>query len=190
MPIRVAINGFGRIGRLVFRGIYNDPRFEVVAINDLTSAKTLAHLLKYDSTQGKFNESVSVTDTGLQVGKNHIEVTAEKDPKKLQWADNKTDIVVESTGAKSFRDRAGVQQHIDAGAKKVLLTVPSKDEIDATIVLGINDKDLKPEHKLVSERKLHDELRRTDGESVVGQLRHRTRIHDHYSQLHERPEHP
>ncbi|MCB9357334.1 MAG: type I glyceraldehyde-3-phosphate dehydrogenase [Calditrichaeota bacterium] len=150
MPIRVAINGFGRIGRLVFRGIYNDPRFEVVAINDLTSASTLAHLLKYDSTQGKFGESVTVTATGLQVGKNHIEVTAEKDPKKLQWADNKTDIVVESTGAKSFRDRAGVQQHIDAGAKKVLLTVPSKDEIDATIVMGINDKDLKPEHKLVS----------------------------------------
>ncbi|NUO20277.1 type I glyceraldehyde-3-phosphate dehydrogenase [bacterium] len=150
MPIRIAINGFGRIGRLVFRGIYNDPRFEVVAINDLTDAKTLAHLLKYDSTQGKFGEKVEVTATGLQVGKNHIEVTAEKDPKKLNWADNKTDIVVESTGAKSFRDRAGIQQHIDAGAKKVLLTVPSKDEIDATIVLGINEHTLKPEHKLVS----------------------------------------
>ncbi len=150
MPIRIAINGFGRIGRLVFRGIYNDPRFEVVAINDLTSSATLAHLLKYDSTQGKFKETVEVTATGLQVGKNHIQVTAEKDAKKLNWADNKTDIVVESTGAKSFRDRAGVQQHIDAGAKKVLLTVPSKDEIDATIVLGINDSALKPEHKLVS----------------------------------------
>ncbi|MBK6765187.1 MAG: type I glyceraldehyde-3-phosphate dehydrogenase [bacterium] len=150
MAIRIAINGFGRIGRLVFRGIYNDPRFEVVAINDLTDSKTLAHLLKYDSTQGKFGEKVEVTATGLQVGKNHIEVTSEKDAKKLNWADNQTDIVVESTGAKSFRDRAGIQQHIDAGAKKVLLTVPSKDEIDATIVLGINDHMLKPEHKLVS----------------------------------------
>ncbi|MBK6911654.1 MAG: type I glyceraldehyde-3-phosphate dehydrogenase [bacterium] len=150
MPIRIAINGFGRIGRLVFRGIYNDPRFEVVAINDLTDAKTLAHLLKYDSTQGKFGGSVEVTATGFQVGKNHIEVTAEKDAKKLDWKKYNADIVVESTGAKSFRDRAGIQQHIDAGAKKVLLTVPSKDEIDATIVLGINDHDLKPEHKLVS----------------------------------------
>lgn len=150
MPIRIAINGFGRIGRLVFRGIYNDPRFEVVAINDLTDSKTLAHLLKYDSTQGKFGGTVEVTATGFQVGKNHVKVTAEKDAKKLDWATDKIDIVVESTGAKSFRDRAGIQQHIDAGAKKVLLTVPSKDEIDATIVLGINDKDLKPEHKLVS----------------------------------------
>jgi len=150
MAIRIAINGFGRIGRLVFRGICNDPRFEVVAINDLTDAKTLAHLLKYDSTQGKFGEKVEVTATGLQVGKNHIEVTAEKDAKKLDWKKYNVDIVVESTGAKSFRDRAGIQQHIDAGAKKVLLTVPSKDEIDATVVLGINDSALKPEHKLVS----------------------------------------
>lgn len=150
MAIRIAINGFGRIGRLVYRAAHNDPRFEFVAVNDLTDAKTLAHLLKYDSAHRRFPGTVESTPDSIIVNGKTLRVTAEKDPKKLPWGELKVDIVVESTGAKSFRDRAGIQQHLDQGAKKVLLTVPSKDEIDATVVLGVNDAVLKPEHKLVS----------------------------------------
>jgi len=148
MAIKVAINGFGRIGRLVFKGAYKDPRFEFVAVNDLTDAKTLAHLLQYDSAHGVLADRVELIDGGFKVGDDTLKVTAEKDPTKLDWKG--VDVVIESTGAKAFRDKAGLMHHIKAGAKKVLLTVPSKDEIDATIVCGVNDKDLKPEHKLVS----------------------------------------
>ena len=150
MAIRIAINGFGRIGRLVYKAGFKDPRFEFVVLNDITDAKTLAHLLKYDSTHGRFPGKIEVVEDGFLVDGKKLKVLAEKDPAKLPWKDLKIDIVLESTGAKAFRDRKGIQQHIDAGAKKVLLTVPSKDEIDATIVFGVNDKDLKPEHKLVS----------------------------------------
>lgn len=150
MAIRLAINGFGRIGRLVYRGLFKDPRFEVVVVNDITDAKTLAHLLKYDSTHGRFPGKVETAEDGFIVDGKKLKVLAEKDPAKLPWKELRIDIVVESTGAKAFRDRKGIQQHIDAGAKKVLLTVPSKDDIDATIVFGVNDKTLKPEHKLVS----------------------------------------
>jgi len=150
MAIRIAINGFGRIGRLVYRGLSKDPRFEVVVLNDITDAKTLAHLLKYDSTHGRFPGKVEIAEDGFLVNGKKLKVLAEKDPTKLPWKENNVDIVVESTGAKAFRDRKGIQQHIDSGAKKVLLTVPSKDDIDATIVFGVNDKSLKPEHKLVS----------------------------------------
>jgi glyceraldehyde 3-phosphate dehydrogenase len=150
MAIRIAINGFGRIGRLVYKAGFKDSRFEFVVLNDITDAKTLAHLLKYDSTHGRFPGKIEVVEDGFLVDGKKLKVLAEKDPTKLPWRDLKIDIVLESTGAKAFRDRKGIQQHIDAGAKKVLLTVPSKDEIDATIVFGVNDKDLKPEHKLVS----------------------------------------
>jgi len=150
MAIRIAINGFGRIGRLVYKAGFRDPRFEFVVLNDITDAKTLAHLLKYDSTHGRFPGKIEVVEDGFLVDGKKLKVLAEKDPAKLPWKDLKIDIVLESTGAKAFRDRKGIQQHIDAGAKKVLLTVPSKDEIDATVVFGVNDKDLKPEHKLVS----------------------------------------
>ncbi|HEY3295193.1 MAG TPA: type I glyceraldehyde-3-phosphate dehydrogenase [bacterium] len=150
MAIRIAINGFGRIGRLVYRGLFKDPRFEVVVLNDITDAKTLAHLLKYDTTHGRFPGKVESVEDGFLVDGKKLKVLAEKDPAKLPWKEFKIDIVVESTGAKAFRDRKGIQQHIDAGAKKVLLTVPSKDDIDATIVCGVNDQALKPEHILVS----------------------------------------
>jgi glyceraldehyde 3-phosphate dehydrogenase len=150
MAIRIAINGFGRIGRLVYRGLQKDSRFDVVALNDITDAKTLAHLLKYDSTHGRFPGKVELADDGFIVNGKKLLVLAEKDPTKLPWKTLNIDIVVESTGAKAFRDKAGITQHLTAGAKKVLLTVPSKDEIDATIVCGVNDAALKPEHKLVS----------------------------------------
>lgn len=148
MAIRVAINGFGRIGRMVFRLMEDDSRFEVVALNDLAPPPSLAHLLKYDTVAGRFKHPVEVVDGGFKVGTRHVKVTAEKDPAKLPWKELKVDFVVESTGV--FADRAGCQKHIDAGAPKVILTVPAKDEIDATVVMGVNQNALKPDHRIIS----------------------------------------
>lgn len=148
MSIKVGINGFGRIGRLVFRIMQKDPDFEVVAINDLTDARTLAHLLKYDSVHGKFDGTVEAGDDYIVVNGKQIKIYAIKDPAQLPWKELGVEYVVESTGV--FRKRAQVALHLEAGAKKVILTVPAKDEIDATIVLGVNDDQLKPEHKIVS----------------------------------------
>ncbi len=148
MAIKVAINGFGRIGRLVFRNIMEKGNIEVVQINDLTNAKTLAHLLKYDSVHGVYNKNISVDGDCIVVDGKKIKVSAEKDPAALPWGELKVDVVVESTGV--FRSREAVAKHLTAGAKKAILTVPAKDEIDATIVLGVNDSALKPEHQIVS----------------------------------------
>ena len=148
MSVKVAINGFGRIGRLVFRVIQNDPDVEVVAINDLTDAKTLAHLLKYDSVHGKYPGNVSFEGDTLIAGNARAKVLAEKDPSALPWGSMGVDIVVESTGV--FTRKAQIENHIKAGAKKVVLTVPAKDEIDNTIVLGVNDEALKASDKIVS----------------------------------------
>lgn len=150
MPTRIAINGFGRIGRLVLKAAYRDPRFEFVAVNDLTDAKTLGTLLKYDSTHGRFPDKVELKDNAIIVAGKTIPVTAEKDPAKLDWRKFGVDIVVESTGVKVFQKRDGLEAHLRAGAKKVLLTVPPKDEIDGIIVMGVNDHQIKPEHKLIS----------------------------------------
>jgi len=148
MSLRVAINGFGRIGRLVFKAAQTDPDVEVVAINDLTDAKTLAHLLKYDSVHGRYPFPVSHEGDTLIAGDLKVKVLAEKDPSQLPWGDLKIDVVVESTGV--FRKRAQIENHLKAGAKKVILTVPAKDEIDNTVVHGVNDNTLKPSHKIVS----------------------------------------
>jgi glyceraldehyde 3-phosphate dehydrogenase len=148
MSIKIAINGFGRIGRLVFKASQNNPEVEVVAINDLTDAKTLAHLLKYDSVHGRYPETVEVDGNNIVVGGKTINVTAERDPAKLPWAKLGVDVAVEATGV--FRAKAQIEKHLEAGAKKVILTVPSKDEIDNTIVLGVNDGELKAEDKIVS----------------------------------------
>ena len=148
MAIKVGINGFGRIGRLVFRALFNKKEFEIVKVNDLTSAEVLAHLLKYDSVHGKFKGEVSFTNDGIIVNGKKIQVTAEKDPANLQWKNLGVEAVIESTGV--FRKKADVAKHIAAGAKKVILTVPAKDEIDATIVLGVNDDMLKDSHQIVS----------------------------------------
>ncbi len=146
--VNIAINGFGRIGRLVFRVMQERNNFNVVAVNDITDAKTLAQLLKYDSTHGKFNGSVEAKEDSLLVNGKEIKVFAIRNPEELPWKELDIDVVVESTGI--FRKRAQIAKHLEAGAKKVLLTVPAKDEIDATIVLGVNDYMLKPEHKIVS----------------------------------------
>lgn len=148
MAIRVGINGFGRIGRMVYRATREHPEIEVVAVNDITDASTLAHLLKYDSTHRRFPEQVSVKDGALVVGKKQVKVLAERDPAKLPWKDLDVKVVVESTGI--FRKRDDCAKHVKAGAKKVLLTVPPKGDVDAMIVLGANDVALKPEHTIVS----------------------------------------
>ena len=148
MSIRVIINGFGRIGRHVFKIMSKRKEFEVMAINDLSSPKTLAHLLKYDSVYGRFSGSVEAKKDSIIVDGREVLVSAEKDPSKLPCAKFKIDFVVEATGV--FRKREQLENHFKAGAKKVLLTVPAKDKVDATIVLGVNDSDLKPEHKIIS----------------------------------------
>jgi glyceraldehyde 3-phosphate dehydrogenase len=147
---RVAINGFGRIGRNVFRIIAARPDsgIKVVAINDLSDDDILAYLLEYDSVMGRFDQEVTVSDGVMKVGDHEIEMLVERDPAQLPWAELQVDVVIEATGV--FRDKASLQKHLDAGAKRVILTVPSKDEIDETIVLGVNDSELGPEDLIVS----------------------------------------
>ncbi len=145
---RVAINGFGRIGRLVFRIALERDAFEIVRINDITDAATLAHLLKYDSVHGRFNGEVYPDGDAIVVNGKRIEISAERDPSKLPWKELGVDLVIESTGV--FRKKAQLEMHLQAGAPKVLLTAPAKDEVDATVVLGVNDNILTPEHKIVS----------------------------------------
>jgi glyceraldehyde 3-phosphate dehydrogenase len=147
---RVAINGFGRIGRAVFRIIASRPEsgIEVVAINDLSDDEILAYLLEYDSVMGRFDQPVSAKDGIMTVGDHEIRMLVERDPAQLPWAELGVDIVIESTGV--FRDRASLQKHLEAGAKRVILTVPAKDPIDETIVLGVNDDELDGEDLIVS----------------------------------------
>jgi glyceraldehyde 3-phosphate dehydrogenase len=149
--IKVGINGFGRIGRNVFKLILERPDLEVVGINDLTDTKTLAHLLKYDSTQGKFNGSVEFDEQGIIVNGKKVFVTAEKSPANIKWAQT-PDVVIESTGVFTKREseKGGYGDHIKNGAKKVILTVPAKDEIDNMIVLGVNDDALRATDTCVS----------------------------------------
>lgn len=148
--IRVAINGFGRIGRLTFRAMLNRDDMELVAINDLTNAVTLSHLLKYDSIHRRFPGEVDSNEDHILVNGNKIRVYAEKDPAMLPWGELGIDVVVESTGV--FRSRDKVNKHLEAGAGKVILTVPSKtkEDVDATIVIGVNNEMLKPDHRILS----------------------------------------
>jgi glyceraldehyde 3-phosphate dehydrogenase len=149
MAVRVGINGFGRIGRLVFRAMAAHPdQFEVVAINDLSDAKHLAMLLKYDSVHGRFKGKVEPAENAVVVNGKKIPITQLRDPATLPWKDLGCQVALESTGF--FTNRAGLQKHIDAGAKKVILSAPAKDELDLTVVLGVNDSQLKPEHKIIS----------------------------------------
>jgi len=148
--IKVGINGFGRIGRLTFRALLKKENVEVVAINDLTDSKTLAHLLKYDSVHGKFPGTVTVDGDYLVINGKKMKVYAEKDPANLPWGTLGVTTVLECTGI--FRNREKMSKHIAAGAKKVLLSVPSdnKEDVDATIVLGVNDSILTHDMKLIS----------------------------------------
>lgn len=144
---KVAINGFGRIGRLSFVALLKQKNIDVVAINDITDTKTLAHLLKYDSVHGRFNGTVEATADSLVVNGKSIKVLAEKDPSKLPWSSMGVEIVLESTGR--FVDEAGAGAHITAGAKKVVISAPAKGNIP-TVVLGVNESSLKGDEKIIS----------------------------------------
>lgn len=146
--MRVAINGFGRIGRSVFRILNARKDIDVVAINDLYDNKVLAYLLKYDTVMSGFGQSVHIEGDHLVTPNEKVKMITVKDPAQYPWKQLKVDVVVESTGV--FRSRESLMPHIKAGAKKVILTVPAKDEIDATVVVGVNDEVLKPEHQIVS----------------------------------------
>ncbi len=148
MTIKVGINGFGRIGRSVFRILSTKDQIEVVAVNDLISPDSLAHLLKYDTVMGRFEQSVEVGDGALVVGGKTVKVVAERDPANLPWGDLGVDVVVDATGI--FRTREALQKHLDAGAKKVVLTVPPKDAVDNMVVLGVNCDSITPDQKILS----------------------------------------
>lgn len=147
--MRIAINGFGRIGRNVFRIVHQlQSNMEIVAINDLMTPEQMRYLLQYDTIMGPFSEKVQIQDNYLQTSKTRSKIFHERNISDLPWKDLGVDIVVEATGI--FRKREQLDLHLASGAKRVLLTVPSKDPIDAMIVLGVNDHELKPEHKLIS----------------------------------------
>jgi glyceraldehyde 3-phosphate dehydrogenase (phosphorylating) len=148
MAVRVAINGFGRIGRLVYRAAYKNKDLEIVAVNDLTDAKTLAHLLKYDSVHGTMDADIRWKDCTLIVGGKEITVLAERDPEKLPWKDMKIDVALESTG--HFTDRVGGEKHMKAGAAKVVVSAPAKNP-DVSFVLGVNEEVYdKGKHHIIS----------------------------------------
>ena len=146
--MKVAINGFGRIGRSVFRILNSKEDINIVAINDIFDKGALTYLLKYDTVMGRFPDEVTLEGDMLKTGSQSVKLIAEKDPLTLPWGELGVDIVIESTGI--FRQREQLENHLKAGAKRVVLTVPSKDEIDYTVVLGVNDDGLLPEHKIVS----------------------------------------
>ncbi|MDR0437435.1 MAG: type I glyceraldehyde-3-phosphate dehydrogenase [Bacteroidales bacterium] len=150
MMVKVAINGFGRIGRITYRNLLDKQGVEVVAINDLTDAKTLAHLFKYDSVHGKFPGTVGVDGDMLVVNGKSIKIYAEKDPENLPWAALGVEVVIEATGV--FRNREKMGKHIKAGAKKVVLTVPADkaEDVDATVVLGVNDQVITKDLQFIS----------------------------------------
>jgi len=154
MATKVGINGFGRIGRLVLRAmVERGNKFQIMAINDLFDADMLAYMFKYDSTQGKFNGTVDVKGTSIVINGKEIPILGEKDPAKLPWGKMGVDVVLESTGkftSRAAEGKAGYDTHLTAGAKRVLLSAPAKDKPDATIVLGVNDNEMKASMKCIS----------------------------------------
>jgi glyceraldehyde 3-phosphate dehydrogenase len=148
MSLKVAINGFGRIGRNAFKIAFDRDDIEIVAINDLTDTKTLAHLLKHDSNYGLYHQEVSYDETNLIVGGKKVRVTAEKDPAALPWGDLGVDVVIESTGR--FTKSEDAKLHLDAGAKRVVISAPAKDDGAFTSVIGVNSDDLTHDHTIVS----------------------------------------
>ncbi|MDX1530966.1 MAG: type I glyceraldehyde-3-phosphate dehydrogenase [Rhodothermales bacterium] len=150
MAIKIGINGFGRIGRLVFRAILErgESDFDVVAVNDLTDAETLAHLFKYDSVHGPYPGDVRAEDGELVVAGDRFKVFSERDPANLPWGDLGCDVVVESTGV--FRTREKAALHLQGGAKKVVISAPARGDVDATVVLGVNDDELTGDEEVVS----------------------------------------
>lgn len=147
-PIRIAINGFGRIGRNLFRLLLDHPSIQVIAVNDLADAKTLAHLLKYDSIHGILSKDISYTKDSILVNNQTFYLYNEKDPEKCRWKDHNIDIVIEATG--KFKDKDSAQKHILAGARKVILSAPPIDDSIKTVVLGVNENILNNTEKIIS----------------------------------------
>ena len=148
MTVKLGINGFGRIGRNILRQSLMTEGVEVVAINDLTDTNMLGHLLKYDSVHGKLNEEIVINDNTIQVGNKEIAVFSERDPANIDWERNKVEVVIESTG--KFTDRSSAQKHLKAGAKKVIISAPGKEE-DVTVVMGVNENEYNPTtHHIIS----------------------------------------
>ncbi len=149
MKTKVAINGFGRIGRCAFKIALERSDLEIVAVNDLTDTKTLAHLLKYDTSYGTYQHDVKADDTGITVNGHHFKVIAEKDPTKLPWGAHDIDVVIESTGL--FTKHDDLKMHLTAGARRVVLSAPEKDDTHHdTFIMGVNEQDLKHDHEIVS----------------------------------------
>ena len=148
--MKIAINGFGRIGRSVFRVVSQRPDsgIDIVAINDIADDEMTGYLLKYDTVMGQFPGEVTISDGILEAGGHRVKLLTEPDPAELPWAELGIDVVIEATGV--FRTRQAVMKHVEAGAKRVILTVPAKDQLDATVVLGVNDDDLVPDVQIVS----------------------------------------
>lgn len=146
--LKVAINGFGRIGRSVFRILEEVEGIDVVAINDLFDHEALRYLLNYDTVMGRFKGTLALEEGHILTGKSRVRMLSEGDPSLLPWGELGVDVVIEATGA--FRTREKLQQHIDAGAQRVVLTVPAKDDIDFMVVLGVNDEQLTPSHRIIS----------------------------------------
>ena len=146
--VRIGINGFGRIGRSVFRLLADRDDISIVGINDLADNETLAYLLRYDTIMGPFQGEVKSFGDKMSAGCHEVVMLEEPDPARLPWKDLGVELVIESTGM--FRTRALVAKHLEAGARKVILTVPARDDVDATVVIGVNDDTLKPEHQVVS----------------------------------------
>ena len=146
--MRIALNGFGRIGRTVFRILNNQKDIQVIAINDLADDDVLAYLLKYDTVMGRLKDTVTVQNGILKTSIHSVKMLNERDPSALPWAELGIDVVIEATGV--FRTREQLQSHLDAGAGRVILTVPAKDEIDYTVVIGVNEDGLSADHKIVS----------------------------------------
>ena len=165
MTVRVALNGFGRIGRCVLRAAWDDPEIEFVHINDLTNDEVLAHLLSYDTVHGRF-EGVEVVDGGIQVRGKFIATSAERDPSNLPWKERNVDVVLECTGA--FRKRADAARHLDAGAGRVIISAPGTDP-DLTVVMGVNDHLLQADHSTRSNLLLKQRTLRAASASVLMQ---------------------
>ena len=188
MALKVGINGFGRIGRVFYRAAWGTPGFEVVAVNDLTDAATLAHLLKHDSVHGTFGPEVVAKGDAIFVDGRQVRVLAQKDPGSLPWRELGVDVVVESTGR--FVDRASAGKHLEAGARKVVITAPAKDP-DVTAGPRGERADLRPrEAPRRLERVLHDQLPRHGRQGAARSLRRAPRLLHDRPLLHERPAHP
>ena len=187
MAVKIGINGFGRIGRNYLRAaLAQGADLEIVAVNDLTDNKTLAHLLKYDSVGGPLAEDVSYDGDSITVGGHTFKVFEERDPANLPWGELGVDIVIESTGR--FTKAEDAKKHIAGGAKKVLISAPATGD-DATIVMGVNEDDVQPRDRRDHlERVVHDELPRAAREGLQRRVRHRARLHDDRARLHGRPE--